>query len=318
MGDIALYAPYIPAAFMVLAARNFVCVHADARSAFLLDVKELIELDSIRIIDIALRIAHSDYLAAELHAFLRGILRHVARTGDNNVFTFIAVVLEIFESFCGEIAKSVAGRLSARERPAVGQALAREHRSVISSGDFFVFAEKIADLSCSDTYIACGNISELPDVAVKLVHKALAEAHDFRVALTLRIKVGTALSAAHWQGSERIFKNLLKAEEFHDAQINRRVETKAAFVRTYGGIELYAVSAVYMNNTLVIRPWHAKFDNAFRLNKAFDNPVLFPLGMLVDNKLQRFKNLTNSLQKFALMAVTSFNLRIDFFQILIF
>ena len=98
-------------------------VNADARAALLLNVKELFKIDALGIVDIALRVAHRDDLAAELSAFLSRVLRDVAGAGDDDGLALIAVVSQVLESLGGEVAQAVAGGLSARKRAAVAEPL---------------------------------------------------------------------------------------------------------------------------------------------------------------------------------------------------
>ena len=105
-------------------------------------------------------------------------------------------------------------------------------------------------------------------MAVQLGHKALAETHDLGVGLALRVKVGAALTAAHGQGGEGVFEDLLKAEEFHYGEIDRRMEAQTALVRADGGVELDAVAAVDPGHTVVVDPGDAEFYHALRFDKA--------------------------------------------------
>ena len=63
-----------------------------------------------------------------------------------------------------------------------------------------------------------GTSVSAPMWRVQLRHEALAEAHDFIVALALGVEVGAALAAADGQAGEGVFENLLKAQELEDAQ----------------------------------------------------------------------------------------------------
>jgi hypothetical protein len=61
-------------------------------------------------------------------------------------------------------------------------------------------------------------------VAPELSHQRLTETHHFTFAFPCRIEVTPAFTAAHRQGGERVFKRLLKAEEFQDRQVHGRVK----------------------------------------------------------------------------------------------
>ena len=80
-----------------------------------------------------------------------------------------------------------------------------------------VLAEEIADLSAAYADIAGGNVHIGANIFVKLSHEALAEAHNFPVRFALRVKVAAALAAADRKAGKRVFKDLLKAQEFDDA-----------------------------------------------------------------------------------------------------
>ena len=64
------------------------------------------------------------------------------------------------------------------------------------------------------------------------------------------------LSSAHGQGGQSILEALLKAQELHDAEVDRGMETQATLVRTYGAAELHTEATVHMLVALVIQPWH--------------------------------------------------------------
>lgn len=76
--DVALEGPDALAAFVILGAGNFVCVNADACAALLLDVHDLLEINAVGIVDVAVGVAHCDNGAAELGALLGCVLSNVA------------------------------------------------------------------------------------------------------------------------------------------------------------------------------------------------------------------------------------------------
>ena len=223
----------------------------------------------------------------------------------------------MLERFCGEVAQTEACRLSAGEGAAERDALAGDGRALKAVNDALVLPEHIADLACADTDVAGGNVGELTDVTVKLRHEALAEAHDLAVGLALGVKVGAALATAHRERGEGVLEDLLKAEELHDGEVDGRMEAQTALVGTDRGIVLDTEAAVDLGHAVVVDPGDAELDNALRLDKALKQPVLFPLGVLVHDQLQRFKNLSDRLKEFRLMCIAALNVRIHLFQILI-
>ena len=123
------------------------------------------------------------------------------------------------QNLVGQVHHAVAGGLGTGQGAAVAQALAGEHAAVLA-GEALVLAVQVADLPAAHADIAGGDVGELADVAVQLRHKALAEPHDLIVALALGVEVAAALAAADGQAGEGVLKNLLKAQETHDALVH--------------------------------------------------------------------------------------------------
>jgi len=95
-------------------------------------------------------------------------------------------------------------------------------------------------------------------VAEELGHEALAEAHDFIVALAFGVEIGAALAAAHRQRGQRVLEDLLEAEELQNAEGDRGVETQAPLIGADGAVELHAIAPVHLHFSAVIHPRHAK------------------------------------------------------------
>ena len=122
----------------------------------------------------------------------------------------------------GEIEKSVACGLGARERAAEAEALACEN-SLVDVAESFVLAVHIADFAAACADVASGDVGVSTDVTAELGHKALAEAHDLVVALALGVKIGAAFAAADCKSCQRVLENLLKTEKLDDTDVNRRM-----------------------------------------------------------------------------------------------
>ena len=173
----------------------------------------------------------------------------------------------------------------------------------MAAGNFFVLTEEVAYLSAAYAYIACGYVGVGAYNLVKLCHKALAKSHYFVVALTLGVKIRTALAAAYGKTGKRVFENLLKAEEFNYAHIDRRVEAKAALVRTYRAVKLNTVAAVYVNRAVVVNPRNSEYGCLFRCHKPLKKSRFLILWISLNGRLYGFKNLGDSLAKFGLIVV---------------
>jgi hypothetical protein len=83
------------------------------------------------------------------------------------------------------------------------------------------------------------------------------------------------------------------------------MEAQAALVGANGRIILHAKAAVDADVSGVVHPGDAELDHALRLDKALKEPGLLPLGVLVDHKLQRLKDLAHGLEKLGLSGVAA-------------
>ena len=124
------------------------------------------------------------------------------------------------EDFFEVIHRAPARRFGTDERAAVAAALAGQDAVFKTVADALVLAEQIADLAAADADIARRNVDVRADVPIQLGHERLAEPHDLRVALAVRIKVRTAFGAAHRQRRQTVFERLFKGEELHNGKIH--------------------------------------------------------------------------------------------------
>ena len=134
-------------------------------------------------------------------------------------------------------------------------------------------------------------------------HERLAETHNLCVGLALGIKVRSTLAAAHRKRGEAVLENLLKAKELDNAQVYRGMKAKTALVRSKTAIELHAEAAVNLHLARIINPRNTEHNNALRLYNSLKQTCLLILGIRVDDRLQRRKNLGNSLNKLRLVCV---------------
>ena len=140
-------------------------------------------------------------------------------------------------------------------------------------------------------------------MAEQFGHQRLAETHHFTFAFTFRVEVTPALTTAHRQRGEGIFKGLLEAEEFQDRQVYGRVETHTAFVRTNGRAKLYAPRAVDLHLIAIVQPNYAELDHALRFNQTFQQRHLTITRVLLKKGPQRRHYLTNGLRELGLIRV---------------
>ena len=267
---------------MIFAAGNTVYVFLDSAALNFFYLLNNIKLDAVIINDITVAIAHSDNLCAKGGSLFASVNSNVAATGNNYCLAFKRGAC-VFQHFLSEVAKTVTGSLSSYQRTAVHKSLAGEYAGELVTKTL-VLTEHIADLSCANADITCGNVGICADMLCKLCHKGLAETHNFVIGLALGIKIGAALTAAHRQTGERVFEYLLKTEELDNGSVNRGVETDSSLIRSDSGIELNAVTAVNLNVALIIYPAYTENDKTLGFGNALQNTCFFVLGMSKENR----------------------------------
>ena len=129
------------------------------------------------------------------------------------------------------------------------------------------------------------------------------------------VKVGAALAAAHGEGGQGVFEDLLEAKELDDGQVDRRMEAQAALVGADRGVELHTVATVDLNLAVVIDPGNAEDDDALGLDEALHEAGFFPLGVLVDDMLEALKDFINGLKELGLVGMILLKVCVDAVQI---
>ena len=196
--------------------------------------------------------------------------------------------------------------LGTNERAAVRKSLTCEHaRELVAKS--LVLTEEVADLTRANAKVARGNVGVSTDIFLKLCHKALAEAHDLCIRLTLRIEVSAALTAAHGERGERVLEGLLEAEELDNALVYGRMEAKTALVRTDRAVELNTETAVYLNVAVIVYPRNSELDDPLGLYHSFNYACLNKIGARLDNGLDRLENFLNCLMEFGLIGISLYN-----------
>ena len=248
-----------------------------------------------------------DGLGAEVEQLLDGVLGDVAAAGNQAELAFERVLAGL-QHLVGEINTAVAGGFRTNQRAAPTEAFAGEDAGKLVA-QALVLAEEEADLASAHADVAGGHVGVGTDVAAQLGHEALAEAHDFVVALALGIEVGTALAAAHGQRGERVLEDLFKGQKLQDAEIDGGVEAQAALVGADGAVHLDAEAAVDLDVALVIEPWHAEHEHALGFGDALKNPGGDVLGVSLQHKAQRLEHFLYSLVKFRFRGILGFHQR---------
>ncbi len=169
-----------------------------------------------------------------------------------------------------EVDRAVAGGLRPDEGSAPVETLAGEDAGELVS-QLLVHAEEESDFTAAHADVAGGDVGVGPDVPEELGHEALAEAHDFVVALPLRVEVGAALAAAHGEGGEGVLEHLLEGQELEDAQVHRRVEAEPALVGPDGAVHLDPEAPIHLHLALIVHPRHPEEDHPLGLDDPLED-----------------------------------------------
>ena len=260
--------------------------------------RKLFGVYAVFIVNKARRIRHRKRFCPALNKFLHGKLRNVTASRNGTAQAFKRFVFD-GEHIRGKVNQAVAGCFGTDERAAVRAALSGKHaRKFVAYA--LVLAEHIADFAGAHPDIACRHVRVGADVAIQFGHKRLTKTHNFAVAFPVRIKIGTALCAAHGQRRQAVFKSLFEAQKLQYAQIDGRMEADAAFIRADRSVKLNAVAPVHLNRALVVDPRNTEYNGAVGFDTALQNSVPFEFRHLFGNDFQRFKHFANRLQKFRL------------------
>ena len=169
--------------------------------------------------------------------------------------------------------------------------------------DALVLAEQEADLASAHADVAGGNVGVGADVAAEFGHEALAEAHDFVVALALGIEIRSALAAAHGQRRQRILEDLLEGEELQDAEVDRGMEAQAALVGADGAVHLDAEAAIDLDVPLIVKPGNAEHEDALGFHDPLKDLGRDVFRMSLQHEAQRVEHFLDCLVKFRLSGV---------------
>ena len=164
---------------MVLGTRNAVSVLLDSRSLDLLDLAENLEVDAVRIIDIAVGVRAGDNLRTKLLCLLDGILCDITGTGNDDGLS-LQLLAGTLDHLIGDVNETVAGCLRTSEGTTEGETLTSQN-ALIEAGNSLILTIEVAYLTSADTDITGRNVGILTDVLIELGHEALAETHHLCV-----------------------------------------------------------------------------------------------------------------------------------------
>ena len=271
------------------------------------DEVEFVEGDPALVVNVAARIRQRQRFGAELQELLDGVLRDVAAARHETRLALQRLVARR-QHLGGEIDGAIAGRFRTNERAAPVQPFPGQHTGELVP-DPLVLAEEIADFTPADADVARRDVGVRTDVATELRHEALTEPHHLVVALPFRIEIRSTFAAAHRQRRQRILEHLLEGEELEDAEVHRRMESQAAFVRADGAVHLDPVAPIDLVRAAIVLPRHAEHHDALGFDHALDDPRVAILGTPLEHQIQRFDNFLHGLVKLGLARVLRSHVR---------
>src|SRR5208337_3171940 len=146
-----------------------------------------------------------------------------ARDETNLAFECILAALHHLLSV---VDAAIAGGFRTNQRTAPAQALAGKNTNKLIA-QTFVLAEEEADFASAHADVSGRHVGISTNVTLEFGHEALAEAHDFVIALALGVEVRSALAAAHGKSGQGVLEDLFKGEEFEDSEVDRGMEAQA-------------------------------------------------------------------------------------------
>ena len=312
-GELAGDAPR-PLLLVVLAA-EVLGVLVDPSPANLLELlqpRQTLGVDAVRVVDEAVRIRGGDDGGAQLVQLLDGVEGDVAGAGDDRRLAGDFLVAGR-QHVLQEVDRPVAGGLGPHQAAAERQALAGEDAGE-AVRKAHVLAEQEPYLARADAYVAGGDVGVLADVAVQLPHHRLTETHDLVGAAAARAEVRATLGAPHRQAGEAVLEDLLEAQELQHALRDRGVEAQAALVGADDVAELHAPGPRGADAAPIVLPGHPERDDPVGFGEPFQDARLFVLGMRHDERDDALGHLPDGLMELGLARVAADETGHEFLQ----
>ena len=160
----------------------------------MLDIGQLIPVDTAGIINITGGVRQGNDFCAHFQQLFSGVLGHVAGTGYQTGLPFQTDVAGR-QHFSSKINTAITGGLGPNKAAPPVDALAGQGTAKFIV-EPFKHSKEITDFSGTDTDVGCRNIRIGPYVMEQLAHKALAKAHDFIIRFAFGVKIRTAGTTA--------------------------------------------------------------------------------------------------------------------------
>src|SRR5690625_4328504 len=189
-----------------------------------------------------------------------------------------------FEHLVHKHHHAVTGGFWTNQGATPGDAFPRKSPGFEAVGDASELAKHEPNFTGAHTNVTGRHVRIFSDVAVEFRHKGLTEPHNLTFGAAGRIEVRPTFTTADGHPGQRIFEHLFETQKLHDAQIDRRVKSDAAFIWSKCGIELDAETAVDLHDTFVVDPGHSENNLAFGCNHPAENPVFNVFGVTLHHR----------------------------------
>ncbi len=165
--------------------------------------------DSVSDFANAIRTGDSHNLSAEFNSLDSSTPSYVTEAGESNSLTFHGVVLLFYHAFnIVNCAETGSFRTDEGTTPAVR--FTCERARAVLAGQFLVSTVEVADFTTANANVASRAVLVRTDVAPQFIHVSLAETHDFSIALSCGIEIGTTLATAERKVGQTVFENLFE------------------------------------------------------------------------------------------------------------
>ena len=156
--------------------------------------------------------ADGDHLGTEFASLLGSTPSHVTEAREGHAFAFESVTL-LFHHVLHIVDSAETSGLGTHEGTTPAIALASQSTSRVLTGQLLVHTVHVANLTATNTNVTSRAVLVRTNVAPQFVDESLAETHDFSVALSCRIEVGTTLTTAERQVGQAVLEDLFEAQE---------------------------------------------------------------------------------------------------------
>ena len=298
--DITFYRPSFLAGSKFSLSRELLSHHLNAvlvRSTHNEHIVNHLFGDTVSDFANSIRTGNSDNFSTKFDSFGCSSPSHVTETGKSYSLTLDVFTCSM-QNVLREVKSTETSSFRTEDRTSPSCTLTGQYSSIVFASKFFVHSVHITDFTTANTNVTSRDISIRTYILPQFIHESLTETHDFSIWFSNRIEVRTTFTTTHRKSSQCVFESLLETEEFQHRKVNCLVETKSTFVRSNSTVELYAVTQVSLNFTLIVYPCHAESKDTIRFYHTFNDFCILEFRVLVVNLFDWFQHFVHRLKEF--------------------